>query len=196
MAMTELQETRVHRTEPIRPEDIQQMFGIKKVAYYNRLKFLGIEAYKDENGKPYLDEEQVGLLEELDEYIKKEGKMEGFTPKNSDVSLVRAENRNLTASGSRNGNHSKPEIYVEPEEPVDHSEMAVLLREAEELRAREIAMRDLIKRKLADNMTEEDLSEDLREKINLAREAANPKFTPEEVAQKILTQRRANRSSN
>ena len=57
------------------------------------------------------------------------------------------------------------------------------------------SMRDLIKRKLADNMSEEDLSPDLQEKVRLAREAANPKFTPQEVAEALLAQWRANRNS-
>jgi hypothetical protein len=37
-----------------------------------------------------------------------------------------------------------------------------------------------------DKMTEDDLPFDLKEKVNLAREAANPKFTPSMVADKIL----------
>jgi hypothetical protein len=176
-----------------RPEEVQEMFGIKKTQYYDRMRYLGIKANRDSEGKSYLDREQIDLLEELDEYIKKEGKMEGFEPSNNGASLVRADDKNLTASTNSNEKHLTPEIYVEPEQPVDNSEVAVLLREAEELRAREIAMRDLIKRKLADQMSEEDLSPDLQEKINLAREAANPKFTPQEVAQTLLTQWRANR---
>ena len=85
---------------------------------------------------------------------------------------------------------------MEPEQPVDNSEVTVLLREAEELKAREVAMRDLIKRRLADNMSEEDLPEDLKEKVRLAREAANPKFTPQEVAQSLLAQWRAKRNND
>ena len=179
-----------------RPEDIQEMFGIKQRAYYNRLTFLGIEAYKDEEGKPYLDEAQVALLEKLDDYIKLNGKMEGFDGNNGGASLIKTGDRNLTASANSNGHHPTPDIYVEPEEPTEQFDINDLLRSAAELKAREVAMRDLITRKLADNMTEEDLPEDLREKVNLAREAANPKFTPQEVAQTLLAQWRAKRSSS
>ena len=81
------------REVPIyRPEDIQEMFAIKQRTYYHRLKFLGMEAYKDEDGKPYLDEAQVALLEELDEYIKRTGKMDGFNGIQNG-GLVRAESR-------------------------------------------------------------------------------------------------------
>jgi hypothetical protein len=80
--MTEQTPIGVHSSETAaafyRPEDIQEMFGIKKVAYYNRLKYLGIEAQKDEQGKPYLDSQQVKLLQALHEHINETGKMEGF----------------------------------------------------------------------------------------------------------------------
>lgn len=69
------------------PDEIIQLFGIKKTTYYERLKFLGIKAHKDEGGKAYLDSEQVELLEKLDEHVKANGKMEGFefSGENSDV---------------------------------------------------------------------------------------------------------------
>jgi hypothetical protein len=173
-----------------RPEDVQEMFGIKQRAYYNRLKYLGIEANKDEQGKPYLDAEQVELLKAFHEHINETGKMEGF-PNSQNGGLVKADRNGL--GHSNNGKISQENIYVEPEEPVDNSEVTLLLREAEELRAREIAMRDLIKRKLADQMSEEDLPPDLQEKVRLAREAANPKFTPQEVAATLLQQWREKR---
>ena len=61
-----------------RPSEIQEIFGIKQCTYYDRLKFLGMEANRDENGKPYLDKSQVDLLEKLDHYIHENGKMDGF----------------------------------------------------------------------------------------------------------------------
>ena len=78
------------------------------------------------------------------------------------------------------------DIYVAPEEPTDNMNLDGLVREAAELKAREVAMPDLVKRAIADEMTEDDLPEDLKEKVNLAREAANPKFTPSMVAKTIL----------
>jgi hypothetical protein len=169
------------------------MFGIKQRTYYDRLKFLGLEAYKDEDGKPYLDESQVALLEKLDEYIKRTGKMDGFDLSNNGASLIKAGDRNGLESANSNGHHPTPDIYVEPEEPTEQFDLNQLVLEAANLKAREIAMRDLIKRKLADQMSEEDLPPDLQEKINLAREAANPKFTPQEVAATLLQQWREKR---
>lgn len=66
------------------PKELQDRYSIKREAYYNRLKFLGIKALRDSNGKAYLNSDQVALLDELHSYIKKHRKMSGFpTPKNA-----------------------------------------------------------------------------------------------------------------
>ena len=65
--------------------------------------------------------------------------------------------------------------------------------EAAELKARELAMQDLVKRALADGMNESDLPQELQNKVQNAREAANPKFTPQEVAGTLLSQWRSKR---
>jgi hypothetical protein len=172
-----------------RPEDIQEMFGIKKVAYYNRLKYLGIEANKDEQGKPYLNSEQVELLQALHEHINETGKMEGFM----NNAIVKVDDSAAIASTN---NNPQENIYVQPEAPTAQFDMNQLMQEAAALKARELAMPALVKRAIADKMTEEDLPEDLQEKVNLAREAANPKYTPVSVADALLNQWRSNRGGN
>ena len=200
--MTKPTESEVRRTEMYRPEEVQEIFGIKKVAYYNRLKFLEMQAHKDEQGKAYLDENQLDGLKELDKYISINGKMTGFSySKNSDssASLVTTDENGLTTSPNNSTalNHqnktNEPDIYVTPEEPTAQFDMEQLMYEAAELKARELAMQNLVKRALADGMNESDLPPELREKVNLAREAANPKFTPQQVAGTLLTQWRKNR---
>jgi hypothetical protein len=173
----------------IRPEDIQEMFGIKQRAYYNRIKYLGIEAHKDEQGKPYLDEQQVKLLQALHEHINETGKMEGFI----NNAIVKVDDSAAIASTN---NNSEENIYVKPAEPTEQFDLNLLMRDAAELKAREIAMPALVKRAIADKMTEQDLPEDLQEKIGLAREAANPKYTPASVADDLLNQWRSNRGGN
>ncbi len=200
--MTKPTESEIRRTECIRPEEVQEMFGIKKVAYYNRLKFLGIQAHKDEENKACLDEHQLDMLKELDEYISINGKMSGFSySKNSDSSssLVTTDENGLATSPnnstalSHQGKTEEADIYVTPEEPTAQFDMEQLMYEAAELKARELAMQDLVKRALADGMNEEDLPSELRDKVQNAREAANPKFTPQQVAGTLLTQWRENR---
>jgi hypothetical protein len=186
--MTEQTQSTVHQTPEtatcFRPEEIQKMFGIKKVAYYNRLKYLGLEAQKDEQGKPYLDSEQVNLLQKLHEHINETGKMEGFI----NSAIVKIDDSAAIASTN---NNSEENIYVKPASPTAQIDINQLMREAAELKAREIAMPALVKRAIADKMTEGDLPEDLQEKVNLAREAADPKFTPAQLADALLSQWRS-----
>ena len=172
-------------TELKRPEDIQGMFGIKKVAYYARLKFLGMEANKDENGKPYLDESQVALLEELDKYIKKEGKMEGF----SASSIVKAGDSSLESSQSEislNGSSPGEEIHVNGSQVQGSSQqeqLAGLFRNAQQLRAET----EVAKYILASQMTDEDLPPDLRNKVEAAKATVVPKsHAPNSWTQEML----------
>jgi hypothetical protein len=59
------------------------------------------------------------------------------------------------------------------------------------LQARELATPDLAIRAIADRMTEEDLPDDLKEKVEAVREAVNPKWTPGQLADKILANYRS-----
>ncbi len=186
------------RNNQTRPDDLMNKYNIKKDAYYGRLKFLGIQVMRDSNRRVYLTDDQVALMDELHLHICSTGKMEGFqSSKNSalattdDNSLTTSPNNSTTLSQSSRTN--EPNIYVTPSEPTAQFDMEQLIYEAAQLKARELAMQDLVKRALADGMNEEDLPEELKQKVNLAREAANPKFTPQEVAGSILTQWRQNR---
>jgi hypothetical protein len=114
-----------------RLEDIQKMFEIKQRAYYNRIKYLGIEAHKDSEGKPYLDSEQVNLLQKLHEHINETGKMEGFI----NNAIVKVDDSAAIASTN---NNSEENIYVKPAEPTAQIDINQLMREAAELKAREI----------------------------------------------------------
>lgn len=172
---------------PIRPEDLMDELNIKKDTYYADLNYLGIKAEKDSEGKAYLTNEQTEQVRSLRRHVENTGKREGFM----NNSIVKVDDNNLIASAN---NNSEENIYVKPDEPTAQFDMNQLIRSAAELKAREIAMPALVKRALADQMTEGDLPEDLQEKVNLAREAADPKFTPAEVAATLLSQYRSNRS--
>lgn len=56
-----------------------EQLGIKKDAYYYEdLKFLGIKANRDSEGKSYLDESQFELLKKLRLHVDATGKRDGF----------------------------------------------------------------------------------------------------------------------
>lgn len=164
-----------------------ERWQISRPTLYDRLRYLDLQLMKGSSNKGYLTDEQVKVMDELDFHIKKTGKMEGF----ESSYLVKADNNNLVESSQEVTETPTEDIYVEPEQPTEQFDVNDLIRDAASLKAREVAMPDLVKRAIADQMTEDDLPEDLKEKVKLAREAANPKFTPTEVASQLLNQWRA-----
>lgn len=151
------------------PEKAMELLGIEKSQYYARLKKLGIKA-KRENGKAYLDDEQMKLLQEYGETQSAIATIDN----SSELSL-----ENL------------PQI----QEDVSEDEGNDLIREAAELRAQQLVMPDLVKLYLAAGMTEEDLPLDLQEKVRAARNAANvdPKKSAASIAHNLLEQYRSSR---
>ena len=181
-------------------ETLMEELGTKKDAYYRDLKFLDIEIIKDNSGKSYVTPDDAERIKSLRKWVNKTGTRRGFVEnkevfeaesnegnqKEIESNLVVSENKSLASNST---NHLE-DIYVTPEEPTENINVDGLVRGAAELKAREIAMPDLVKRAFADKMTEADLPQDLKEKVNLAREAANPKFTPSMVAETLLARYR------
>jgi hypothetical protein len=174
--------------ETIRPEDLQEELGIKKDAYYKDINYLDIKPDKDSEGRAYLTNEQAEQIRALRNHVDRTGKRQGF----SDSSIVKVDDSNLATSTNSN---SEENIYVEPENPVDNLNVDRLIRQAAQLKARELATPDLVVRELANRMEEEDLPEDLKEKVAIAREVANPKWTPGQLAENLLNQYRSQKSS-
>jgi hypothetical protein len=77
-------------------------------------------------------------------------------------------------------------IYIEPEEETANFNRDLMIRAGAKLKSRELATPHLLKRAIADEFTEETLPEDLRRKVQLAREAANPKYTPKQIAKALM----------
>lgn len=164
------------------PDEACEELGIKKSPYYDRLRYLGIKASKDDGGT-YLNAEQMKLMRELDEHIRQTGKMEGF---GGGGQLALSESSGLA---------SALDIPVQPEIPgseEDEGGLEQLIREAAELKVQQAAMPDLVKLHLAAGMTEDDLPDDLRAKLQAVRDAANPKQNAASIAQQLLQRHRQN----
>ncbi len=201
-----------------RPEDLTEKYGIKNAAYYRRLKFLGIEASKDGEGKVYLTDEQVEIMDALHEYIANNGKMEGFefslegddvsseavtqsTNKVDDNAEDAEEGGKLAVKGSSKlaskSQSPQPDSVIEqdiPQTQPNFSEgMDGIIRKAAEIKAQKLALPDLVVLQLAEQMELKDLPDDLQQKVSAVREAASPKMNPASVASDLLAQYRANR---
>lgn len=169
----------------IRPDDLMSELDIKKDAYYKDIKHLDIKPAKDSEGKSYLTIEQADAIRGLRNHVNETGSRRGFVSS----SIVKVEDSNLAES---NSSEAENDIYVNAEEPTAKIDSDIV-REAQELAARGMAMNDLIKIQLASQMGFDDLSPDLQEKVNIAREVANPKFQPAEIAQQLLAQHRSHK---
>ena len=194
----------------IRPDELQAQLSIGKDTYYDDLKHLGIKAQKDAEGKAYLTFEQAEQVRALRSYVIETGSRKGFVYQkvehginnsNSESSIVKSSEHSI-----KNSNHNsqeiaiatEPEIYLTEAEtnPTNRVNQDDLIRTAQELAARNIAIPHLIATELASNMEFDDLPEDLQEKVRIAQDAANPKkHQPKLIAQTLLKQLRMQRVS-
>lgn len=174
-------ETRYYR------EDALDTLDIGKTTFYKWIEFLEIEQSIDEKRRKYLNQEQIDRLLELKKYYQENATIEGFRGLAESSGIVKSESSSLSSTENN--------IYVEPDEPTANLDIDAIVREAAELKARNLAMPELVKLAIAQEMTEDDLPDDLREKVNAAREAANPKATPVSIASDLINRYRSGKSN-
>ena len=179
------------------PDEVQSRFGIKKDAYYDRLKFLGVKAAKDSTGKAFISSNQIEMLDSLDGYIKENGKMEGFINKNSIGDEAETESAplatttidNLTTATESAPTNSDP-FQAENIGPMDE-----LINLAAGIAAQRIAAPHLVALEMANSMTYDDLPDEYRERVDQARESVRrPAAAVGKLAGSLLDQWRAQRT--
>ncbi len=161
-----------------------EIWGLKSSAFYERMKFLGIQAIK-QGRKSFLDEEQIAQLNELDEYIQEHGSMEGFNNPNSN-SIVKAEKNSLET------NIQQPQPTVEAPNHTrsfgsEQQQMAQLVASAQNKAAGVLIAEGVLAQQFIANP--EMLPEQLRSQIQEAN--AVPQIDPNAYAAKLLQQHQA-----
>jgi hypothetical protein len=167
-----------------RMDEVLETFGIKDTTYYNRLHHLKIKASKDEEGT-YISAEQMRLMEQLNEHIKQTGKMNGFGDSGGQLAL--SESSGLAAL-------EIPEMEAETFTEMDDETVSQLIEEAGDLKVQQIAMPHLVRLHLANEMTEEDLSDEQKAKLQAVRAAAHPKQNAAPIAQGLLERHRSRKN--
>jgi hypothetical protein len=178
------------------PEEVQELFSIKKDAYYARMKFLNMKAAKDATGKAYLSSEQIESMTELDGYIKEHGRMEGFRnisvieeETEAPAALATTTHEDITANSGTTPINPDP-LHAEDIGPIDD-----LMNMAARLAAQRMAAPHLVVRELAASMTYEDLPDQYKERVDQARESIQqPSVSVGKLANSLLDQWRAKRS--
>ena len=191
----------------IRPEDLQAQLSIRKDAYYADLRYLGITADKDDKGNAYLTFEQAEQVRQLRSYVSNYGTRKGFVYEKVDdesnirSSIIKTEESIIETSNSSATStivHPEEDIYVTEQEtnPTNKVNLDSIINNAQELAARNLVMPELLAVELANNMSYEDLTPELQAKIDIARDAANPKkHQPKLIARDLLKQWRSQRAS-
>jgi predicted RND superfamily exporter protein len=163
-----------------RLDQICQVFSIEKSTYYNRLKYLGIEASRDTEGT-YLNAEQMKLMEDLNEHIRQTGRMRGFRG----GQLAISESSGL-ASVLEIPEQLESQTFAEVNDEV----LDQLIWDAAELKKRQIAEPEVIKLHLAAQMTEDDLPDEMKAELQAVRKLTNPKPNAASIAQQLLQRHR------
>ena len=192
-------------TDTIRPDELMVQLNLKKSTYYDDLKHLGITANKDDENKPYLTFEQAEQVRALRSYVIENGTRQGFVYEKVDdksnigTSIVKSTNNNIETTQSSleaKITTTEEDIYVSDIRPTEQVNLDNLFNTAQEIAARNIAIPHLLAVEIANNMKFEDLSPELQEKVNIARDAANPKkHQPKLIARDLLKQWRSQRAS-
>ncbi|MCY6494108.1 hypothetical protein [Leptolyngbya sp. GGD] len=172
-----------------RPDEVQREFDIKSAQYYERLKFLGIKAHKDEKGKAYLDQSQFDRMKRLDHHIRETGEMDGFIDSEGGE-LAPVNSANLAAV---EGSDLAEPIPAVEEPTIENGLGKQIFRAAAELKASELAMIPQVVREVANRMTKDDLPEDLKAQVERTEEATRPNFHPSAIADKLMEQLRQSR---
>ncbi|BAY57006.1 hypothetical protein NIES2135_38690 [Leptolyngbya boryana NIES-2135] len=174
-----------------RPDEVQREFDIKSAQYYERLKFLGIKAHKDEKGKAYLDQSQFDRMKRLDQHIRETGEMDGsIDSEGGELAPV-----NPTNLAAVEGSDLAEPIPAVEEPTIENGLGKQIFRAAAELKASELAMIPQVVREVANRMTKDDLPEDLKAQVERTEEATRPNFHPSAIADKLLDQMRQSRQT-
>ena len=180
--MTDRNSTVEHQ---LRPDELMAELTIKKQAYYDYLKHLGIKAEKDSKGKAYLTQAQANLIRALRQHVVAGGKIEEFVVDEASVALAVADAGELDAVAG-------PMPQVDPTGDMD---LQALHRQASKIAAHRMTAGHHLVLAMADQMTYEDLHPESKAQVDQVREATVPKFNAQAVATDLLSQFRSQRQT-
>ncbi|MFP4133007.1 MAG: hypothetical protein ACLFTJ_02515 [Halothece sp.] len=184
----------------IRPKEASKMLGISMSTYYDHLRFLGEEAKKGEAGKTYITVQQFQKLKKLTAYIKETGTKDGFLENEArevnnqedvsekakdDITQITKTNKTGIESNKDNKIEAKEEEEINFKTLEEHEKehFKKLIRSAQEWKAGT----EIAKYTLASQMDENDLPEDLRDKVEEVKGQTIPKSqSPLQIASDLL----------
>lgn len=173
-------------------DELCERWGIKYTQYYERLRSLNLDP-------KHLTEADIEELDRLDAHVKGGGKIKDFADSESS-STQTTESEAITQATEPNA--IARSTNVEPDDadieglaipdppPEPETPESEIFRHAAELKAYYATHPDLVALNLASMMSENDLPEDLRAKVEEVREVAHPKPNQAALASNILQRHR------
>lgn len=185
-------------------DELCQRWGIKTTQYYERLRSLNLDT-------KHLTEVDVEELDRLDAHVKNGGKIKDFAAEENSTqsesaiaqttepdaiaqtteqgAITRSTNVEPDSEDST-GLVTKPRQAIPDPPPEPETPESEIFRHAAELKAYYATHPDLVALNLASMMSENDLPEDLRAKVEEVREVAHPKPNQAALASDILQRHR------
>lgn len=103
------------------PDEAQTRWGVRKDAYYTRLKALGIRHKRDNSGA-YLDQYQIARLDRLHHHISNGGNIADYRENSSEITAIAPQNsRELSSSSGEKIDQSVNVIDFDLAERLDRS---------------------------------------------------------------------------
>ncbi len=165
--------------QQFRPEELMRELDIKRQAYYDYLKHLGIKAEKDSNNRAYLTQAQAKSVRLLRRHVVAGGRIEDFDIHEAlESSLVVAES-------------AERDDMAEPLEELNLMaglDMEALYLEASEIAGQRLTAEQQLVMAIASQMGYEDLHPVTKAKVDQVRRAKAPTFDAQKVAADLLSQ--------
>ena len=169
-------------------DDILQRLGVGKDTFYKWKKYLNLEGSRDENKAVYFSDGDIAALDLLKQHLDNGGKLEDF-----EVSaLAIASDSNLSEFSVEIKREGAIEIPETPD-PMNDVDLDRLIYEAAELKGQQLVTPQLVKLAIAGQLSEDELPDDIKAKVQAVREAANPKYQADSIASQVLSKWRNDR---
>lgn len=162
-------------------DDILERFGVGKDTFYKWKNHLKLKGNRDENKAVYFTEDDIAKLDTLKQHLDDGGKIEDF----DSSALVIASDNNLTEFSVEIDEKDAIEIPDAPD-PMEGVDFDALVYEAAKLKAQQLVTPQLVKLAIARQLSEDELPDDIKAKVQAVREAANPKYRADSIASQVL----------
>jgi hypothetical protein len=170
--------------------EILDVLDIKQSKFYEIKNALNIAGIPGDGSSVVFTDGDLDLFMAAVQHIEKGDKLSSFN-----AIAIAAETNGHTMTIAHEPT-AADEIEIPTQDPgIDSDDIPDIIRQAEAIAAQRMVSRELVTLSIAQQMTEDDLSDETKAKIEQVREATRPKSQAVTIAAQLLSQHRQNRQS-